>query len=309
MWTRSDPSDATDPPPPEEAARARRATLAMLRAAIGAGSGADTAEAGRGERLPLGDPAADRMLGGGWPLRALAEIRTDAARDAGAALGFALGLAAMLGATRTRPLLWIAPAVALGEAGYPYLPGLAEFGLAPDALVVVRTRRLEEAVWAGEEAARSGAAALTLLEAPGNPRLLGLEGTRRLHLRASESGRPLLLLRLGARPETTAAPLRLHLRAGAAGAVAGCDARLPGTARFHLSTEKGRGPAGRSAHLEWDPHDQRFRTPTPGPLSGRVSAEAPDRPDPPRAGGAVVAIGGGGGGGADHGIARRRLAS
>lgn len=284
---------STSPSADRTGETARRATVASLRAALGGVPAmAGGPAAGAPAPMPLGVGEADRMLGGGWPLAALAELRTEAARDAGAAAGFAVALAVRLGAAPRRPLLWIAPAHAMREAGYPYLPGLARFGLDPGALVVVRTRRVEDAVWAGEEAARSGACALTLIEVPGNPAILGLEGTRRLHLRAGASGRPVVLLRAGAQPQTTAAPLRLLLGSGPAGAVPGlADPRLLGAPRWRLVPEKARGPGSRSVTLEWDCHDLVFRSAPDAPLPGRAPAEAADRPDPPRAARPVVALG------------------
>ncbi|MBB3996519.1 ImuA family protein [Aureimonas pseudogalii] len=241
------------------------------------------------ERLSLGLERADRLLGGGFPAAALSEIRVDAVRDGGAALGFALALAALFGASARRPVIWIAAAPMLGEAGWPYRPGLAGFGLDPDALVMVRTRRLDEAAWAAEEAVRSGAAALTLLELQGNPARLSLEGTRRLQTRARDAGRPVLLLRQGAFAESTAAPLRLHVAPHRAAPVPGlADPRLIGPPRFRLAVEKSRD--GRPDHmlLEWNRHDRRFLEPAAA-LPGASAAAPVDGPDPARASGPVVA--------------------
>lgn len=246
----------------------------------------------RAARLATGVAKADRLLGGGFPRAALTEIRIDAVRDGGAGLGFALALAVLFGATARRPLIWIAPAAMLGEAGLPYRPGLAGFGLDPDALVVVRTRRLEDAAWAGEEAARSGAAALTILELRGNPARLSLEGTRRLHTRARDAGRPVLLLRQGAEAEPTAAPLRLHLSPGRAAPVDGlADPRLIGRPRFVLAVEKSRD--GRSDHmlLEWNSHDRRFEDPAAA-VPVAVASTPAERPDPARTLRPVLALGG-----------------
>ena len=208
---------------------------------------------------PLGADKMDQALGGGFPEAGLSEIRVETVRDGGAGLGFALALAVRLGASPQRPLVWIAPAATLTDAGYPYRPGLVAFGLDPAALVVVRARRLEDALWAAEEAARSGAPALTLLEVQNNPAALSLEGSRRLHWRSRQAGRPVLVLRQGGSAETTAAPLRLQLAAAPAGRVPRLEARsCLGAPAFAVAIEKSRDGRLGQFHLEWNVHERRF---------------------------------------------------
>ncbi len=208
---------------------------------------------------PLGADEVDRALGGGFPEAGLSEVRVETVRDGGAGLGFALALAVRLGASPQRPLVWIAPATTLTDAGYPYRPGLVAFGLDPAALVVVRARRLEDALWAAEEAARSGVPALTLLEVQNNPAALSLEGSRRLHWRSRHAGRPVLVLRQGGSAETTAAPLRLRLAAAPAGRVPGLEAQsCLGAPAFALGVEKSRDGRLGQFHLEWNVHERRF---------------------------------------------------
>lgn len=227
-------------------------------------SGAESPEGGE-EFCPatpvcsLGLPEFDARLGGGFPEAGLSELRVDAVRDVGAGLGFALALAVLLHASPRRPLVWIAPAATLTDAGYPYRPGLAAFGLDPAALVVVRARRLEDALWAAEEAARSGAPALTLLEVQNNPAAFSLEGSRRLHWRARAAGRPVVVLRQGGFAESTAAPLRLCVSAGPAAPVPRLEAqRLLGAPAFTVSIEKSRLGRVGQFRLEWNAHERRF---------------------------------------------------
>ena len=249
----------------------------------------------RMQGLALGCPEADRALGGGFPAAGLSEIHLDETRDGGSLAGFALALAIRFAASPARPLLWIADDHALSEAGRLYGPGLTAFGLDPGALFLVRTRRLEDAAWAGEEAAISPALAMAVLEVRGNPPRLGLEGTRRLHLRAREAGVPFLLLRQGARPETTAAPLRLRIRPGPAATIADLpdEARLIGHPVFSIALEK--SPGGRPQHfdLEWNPHERRFGSVPKArfaPLSRHPSAAVGDGPDPAREAGTIMAL-------------------
>lgn len=243
--------------------------------------------------LSLGDAAADAALGGGFPAAGLAEIHLDETRDGGSLAGFALALAIRFGARPGRPLLWIGDMMAFSEAGLPYLPGLASFGLDPAALCLVKTRKLDEAAWAGEEAATSRALAIAILEVRGNPARLGLDGTRRLHLRAREAGLPLLLLRQSARPEATAAPLRLRIRPGPASRVADLADRdkLIGHPVFDVTVEKSRDGRPQHVVLEWNSHERRFGPPARSePLSRPVVSTAVDGPDPARADGTVVAL-------------------
>ncbi len=249
----------------------------------------------RMQRLPLGCPEADRALGGGFPAAGLSEIHLDETRDSGSLAGFALALAIRFAASPARPLLWIADDHALSEAGRLYGPGLAAFGLDPGTLFLVRTRRLEDAAWAGEEAAISRALAMAVMEVRGNPARLGLEGTRRLHLRAREAGLPFLLLRQGAKPESTAAPLRLRIRPGPAATVADLpgEARLIGHPVFSVTVEKSQGGRPQHFDLEWNPHERRFGSAPKArfaPLSRHPSAAAVDGPDPAREAGAIMAL-------------------
>lgn len=308
--------------PGGEPDRARAATLSALRQAIGRIEGAPFARGvpdGEDEkpndddRLALGAPAFDAALGGGLPRAGLVEARTLAMRDGGAGVGFALALGIRLGASARRPLIWIAAADALAEGGMPYREGLAHFGLDPDALVVVRARRIVDAAWAGEEAARSGAAALVVVELRGNPTLLGLEGTRRLHTRAREAGGAVMLLRQGGEPEATAAPVRVLVEPVRAAPVPGLESLpLIGCPRFSLSLEKARGLSPRTLCLEWDPHDRRFLDHDPlrraaGRIPGAPADAAALRPDPARGTGALVALRSLRGGAAGEDAAHRRF--
>src|SRR3954449_1042313 len=67
--------------------------------------------------------------------------------DAAAACGFALTLAVRAAGARGT-ILWIAEDFALSEAGLPYAPGLAEQGLDPARLVMVRAPGARQALWA-----------------------------------------------------------------------------------------------------------------------------------------------------------------
>jgi protein ImuA len=111
---------------------------------------------------------------------------------ASAAAGFALALAANWGATAG--LIWVGEEGVLAEDGAPYPVGLAQFGLDPAKLIVVRAQKREEALWAAEQGlgARGGVVICTL---SGRGKPLELKATRRLLLFAERNGSRCLLVR------------------------------------------------------------------------------------------------------------------
>ena len=112
--------------------------------------------AGTGAVLPLGLPGIDRALpGGGLTRGCLHELC--GAPDQGAALGFAAVLLGRLMAEGGH-VVWIGPRDEL------FGPGLAELGLPPERLIVVRARPSAIRLWALEEALRSPGLAAALAE-------------------------------------------------------------------------------------------------------------------------------------------------
>jgi protein ImuA len=274
--------------------------LADLRRAVAALEGRPSADAfARGDPRPFEAalsfdiPALDARLGpaGGLAFGSLHEIVCDGTRDAAAVTGFASALLARLLARRDGRFVWITTAEARRETGPLHPPGLRLFGLDPARLVEVAAERPEEALWAFEEALASPGSAAVVAEIPGHPAVLDLTATRRLALRAAagESGPGGfgLLLRVGGRPQTTAAATRWRVSAVPSRPLAGFRDGL-GRPAFRLDLEKNRdGRLGRF-DLEWDPHARRF-----GSLpahSGRLSAEPADRSAAPAPGGRLLAF-------------------
>ena len=170
------------------------------------GGGAARQQAlGPGPAWSLGVAEIDRRLGaGGLDQAGVHEVKpplpAPGAATAAAwasAVAFSLRLAvrrlealrALRGA-RPRPLLWCWPGDAAGELGHLHGPGLLALGLDPAALVIAEAARPAEALWAIEEALRSGAVALVL----GVIDEVGLTPARRLSLAAQSSRTPCLLL-------------------------------------------------------------------------------------------------------------------
>ncbi|WP_246703532.1 MULTISPECIES: ImuA family protein [unclassified Rhizobium] len=260
--------------------------------------------------LATGVDDLDAALQGGVPLDALTEIRSLGLRDAGAASGFTLALAARLHAqasgtdAATSPILWIGDTVATMEAGLPYAIGIRNFGLEPEAFLQASPRKLEDALWVAEAALGSAALAVVILEVRGNPARFGLTESRRLALRAKAAGRPLFLLRQGGEEEASSALFRFSVEPAPAlarplpdGSVLGGSIGHPA---FRLTLEKSRNPAPLSITLEWNAHDRRFapvldtqRPAFPGEYAANSGADLPasaNRPDRPQALGPVLAF-------------------
>lgn len=252
-----------------------------------------------GEVLETGIKALDAGLGGGLPLAGLSEIHAAHMRDAGLLSGFALCWAAMAARRRTareRPglFLWICGGETVREGGLPYLPALSGHGLAGERqMLLCRLEDVRDALWTAEEAVRIAALCTIVLELRGDPRALDLTATRRLHLRAREAGRPLLLLRMSARETATAAPLRLlvspapsALRRTFAGEAVAASLGPP---RFRLRLSKARAGPQAEFLLEWNADELAFVEAGPA-HAGRVVSAPCDGPPVARPAGQVVAF-------------------
>lgn len=230
----------------------------------------------RGGHLPLGIASIDAALAGGIRRNALHEIR-GAAADIGAATGFAAALLSLI--PEKRPILWILEASAGREGGLPYAPGLAQFGLDPARLILVRVRRPGEALWVFEEGLRCAGLAAAFAEIRGNPRKLDLTASRRLALRAAESGVMGLFLRQSGSAAPGAALTRWHVTAQPSVPSRDFPAGLGNTA-WRLALERNRSGVTGTFDLEWDHGTHRFLLPTRLPaLSFARPASPSDRPD------------------------------
>ena len=261
-----------------------RANGAISRDAVGRSA----ARGGPGAVIASGAAGLDEALGGGLPMGALTEIHARGMRDAGPATGFVLAMASRalgLGGGSRPLLVWIGLTDALGEAGFPHAPGVsALFGIEPDGLLICEAARLPDALWVAEEAARLDEPGAIVLELRGNPKMLDLTATRRLHRRAMEAGRPFFLLRHSARAEPTAAPVRLLVspaRAGLRPTLSGPLAGSIGPPAFTVEIGKSRTARPGQFELEWNPHDRSLWQRRPEipralvPLSGHGEDLAP----------------------------------
>jgi len=196
------------------------------------------------EKRPLLDDAValPRQEGGrtalATPAGLLQEIFAPAQRDGTAALGFALWLVRGLLTDERPAILLLQLAHETLEAGLPYGPGLASFGIAPERLIVGQLNSIEELLWAVEEAIACRAVAAVVAEVLGAPRLLDFTASRRLSLRAAGGGASILLVRYGEKREASAARLRWRIAPEPSIAPA-FDDRAPGPPRWRVLLEKG----------------------------------------------------------------------
>lgn len=235
------------------------------------------------------------------------ELRGERLQQAGAVSGLALAAAAtrsgeapQKGSAAGRILLIADPQV-MRETGLLYGPGLADFGFRPGALFHAMPRRIEDALWLVESALASRAFSTVLFEVQGNPRKFGLTESRRLSLRARDTGRSLVIMRQAGEEEASSASLRLCVKPAPAVARRLADGSLLGGSighpAFSIRVEKSRAAELFDLTLEWNPHERRLRPLAPvdrarlrpsNPVG--LFSEAVDRPHRPQALGAVMAF-------------------
>ena len=221
---------------------ARRSALAILRGQIESIEAASSHQA----RVPLGHAEADRALQGGLARACLHEVFCEAPHGA-AATGFVAGLAARVCAKR--PLLWVRQDFSALEGGALAMSGLAELGLDPRRLVMVRAADVETALRTTADALACDALGAAVLEFWGESRQFDLVASRKLTLAAQASGVTGLLLRLAARPASSTAETRWMLRA--AHSPPGDAWSAWGAPVFEAELLRNRhGPAGRWI-MEW----------------------------------------------------------
>jgi protein ImuA len=151
-------------------------------------------------------------------------------------------------------LLFVAPAYDLrpyAPHGRLYGHGLRALGLDPARLILVETAHRSETLWAMAEALRSAAPAAVA----GVIDKLDLKTSQRLHLAATDSGLPLLLLRPAPTLESSAAATRWRV-----GTVLGARDRfgLFARPRWHLQLERCRNGRPGEWVVEYDHVAHRF---------------------------------------------------
>jgi len=156
----------------------RPAVLAALKNRIARLERANGLPDARADVLSLCAQIDMALPSGGLDRAALHEVLAEAP-------GAAAAFCALVLARAGRTAFWIGP------DPDPWPPGMAQFGLDPARLVLVRARKPADALWAAEEALRCPAVGAVLLSA----RQLDLTAARRLMLAAATGGGIGLLLR------------------------------------------------------------------------------------------------------------------
>ncbi|HEY3720833.1 MAG TPA: hypothetical protein VGL41_11930 [Roseiarcus sp.] len=229
-----------------------------------------------GARLSL-NRTLDRALGGGLSGDALHEIVPATPGDGGAAMGFALALAARFMAEHSAAGLLMAEDFAARDMGALYGPGLVAHGLELGRLVFVRAPDATALFQAMEEALKSGAPAVVVGEV-WRLQKYDLAVSRRLLLAARSGRAPALLVQASAYRAadriSSAAETRFEISAAPSAHLpsAGSERGLPGRPAFAARLVKARltsargSPIGLDAtrviRLTWRSEDKQFDEPS-----------------------------------------------
>ena len=195
----------------------------------------------------------DAALGGGLKRGALYETAPGEAGDQTAACAFALGLAIRFARAHSGAVIWVVENVALHETGAPSGPGLAEWGLDPGRLILVRAADARATLWALEEALKCQTCAAVVGELWSSARRYGQAAARRLVLAARKGGASCILLhpeRTGGAIDSHGAQARFAVFAAPDPQASGrpsATPRLPTQPRFAVQVLKTRLEGGRAA--------------------------------------------------------------
>lgn len=156
------------------------------------------------------------------------------------------------GAGEAKSVLWIQDRQAVARNGRPYRPGLPLH--LRHRLIHVLAQSAQDALFAIEEGLRCRDLVCVIGEIAGNPRPLDFVASRRFSLTAERHGVPLLLIRLGARPELSAARMRWQVRSAPSPRPL-WNSAAPGRATWHGELFRARGHAPGQWRLGDDQRD------------------------------------------------------
>ena len=209
----------------------------------------------------------------------LEEVGAAEPRDAAAALAFALGRLA--DPKDPRPWVMATTPTWLRERGRPFARGLAgqaSGNRGAERLIWIRAEKEAAALWALEEALKSGAVAAGIVTAEQPSFVI----TRRLDFAARAGGARGVVLRCGPALDLSAARMRWRI-AAMPSAASRFDPLAPGATRLMAELARRRGgPPGRW-ELEQDDETGGFRV-VPGLAGDGLDASGPDRDGRRRAG-------------------------
>ena len=235
--------------------------------------------------VSLGDAALDAALPeGGLELGVVHEVVPAGAGDTAAALGFALGLLARIARVRPGPVLWTATHDP-GRHGTAYAVGLSAAGLDPGRLIQVGAGSARDLLWTLEESLTTTAFAVAFGLIARDGRHYDFTASRRLSLRAAESGGTAVILRTGDTGSgATAAATRWSVAARPSLPVRYPGHAMPGLGPPRWQVELVRCKRGRPREwlVEWDHETVRFHL--AAALADRAPVPQPARADRPAAG-------------------------
>lgn len=202
-------------------------------------------------------PDLDQHLNGGMWTNVLHEVRCNLARDFACAAGFALGLAAQFGKRDAHRILWVIDPAASVDSGLPFPDGLSEHGIDPKRMIFVRPITLQDALWSADQAAKCSDLSAVIFQVKGNPKPFDMTATRRLMLRARESGVLVCVLRQSGGEEASAAATRWHVETMPSMPDPGFE-HGPGQASHVHTLERNRHGRTGQWTLTWNPENRAF---------------------------------------------------
>jgi len=191
------------------------------------------------------DPARLAMPG-------LHDIAGEAHADYAAALAFALAGAHRAAKKTGRCALICQMENSAFDHGALYGPGLNTLGIDPGAFIIVSTRSEVDLLWCAEEALGCGELAALVLRLPSRARKYSFAASRRLQLRALESGAPAYVVRGG--PERGAIAAETLWRIAPAESLPSgyASKRILGLARWRAALERARTSRPRDWVMAWE---------------------------------------------------------
>ncbi len=223
-----------------------------------------------GEPVATGHAEIDAALGGGLARGRLHELFATAVDDGPSATGFAAMLAVRFGGE----LIWLRQNRAEKRSGRLYAHGLSELGLDPAKVIMVLVDEPLQLLRAAADSIACAAGCTVIVELWQNPRELDLTASRRLAIAAADAGVALLMLRIDAEPQPSAAWTRWRI---AAAPSVPLEADAPGLTALTLELTRHRqGPQNRRWDVVWDGHDKRLM-PREEEVAHRASE--PEEPD------------------------------
>jgi protein ImuA len=206
----------------------------------------------------VGIPEIDSHLATqGLARHGLHDVSPKAYGDMPAAMGVSLAMALqrLADPVERRPLLWCRLAREVREYGNLYGHGLETLGLSRHRFVTVTLRKPVAAMWVAEEALKSGALALVIVDT--DPRHASLTATRRLAL-AAHAGKAAGLMVFATPHNGSTASHTRWIVAASRSQPPPHDRQAPGSPSWNLELTRARGGRPGAWVVEWQHAAHRF---------------------------------------------------